>query len=400
MTDNNRTALEPQLRGYFIRNRVVNLLFRTLDAVLRAAGRFVRRQDLSRPVRRVLIANGAHLGDVVLSTSILPVIKAAYPEAQIGMLVGSWAGPVVQGHPLLDWVHHLDHWRLNRAALPLSSKIISWWSSRKRSLSEIREIDYDIAIDLYFYFPNSILLLWQAKIPHRIGYASAGFGPLLTKSMDIDMKSNSRSIIELHVNLIGLMPGVGAIHTHLAKPNIRRAAVDVKSIFGSGDYIILHVGTGDKHRDWPESSWKTLAIHLRSLGHRLVLTGVGAREKEIAERVCHELPNVINLCDRLTWFEFVEVVAAAKLLVSGNTVAPHVGAAVATPVVVVNHGINNLHLWHSPNANTTVLIHPEPCAPCYRNDGCASMACLRELAPSVVQTEVARILSLKSRDFL
>lgn len=376
-----------------MRHRGFNFLFRSMDVVLSAASALTRRAPPPRPVRRVLIANGAHLGDIVLSTAVLPVIKAAYPDARIGMLVGSWAGPVVQGHALLEWVHSVDHWRLNRAALPLKDKIATWWRSRRRALHEIREVDYDVAIDLYFYFPNSIALLWQAGIPQRIGYTSAGLGPLLTSALDIDMTTNLRSIVELHLDLVCQMPGIGAPRIDLALPNIPRAAVDVQTIVGPGEYVVLHIGSGSALKDWPESSWAVLARELLAQGHRLVLTGTGAREKEKIERFRLEVPETLDLCDRLKWKEFVEVIARARLLVASDSVAAHIASAVDTPAVVTGHGMTNLHLWRPACPRAKVLMHPVPCAPCYRNAGCASMTCLRELAPSVVYAEAYRLMA-------
>jgi ADP-heptose:LPS heptosyltransferase len=393
MTRNDRQPLAPQRGRYFMRHLAFNLLFRGIDAMLCATRALSRRPAPSRPVRRVLIANGAHLGDIVLSTAVLPVIKAAYPGARIGILVGSWAGPVVQGHALLDWVHRVDHFRLNRAALPLKTKIATWWRTRRDALREIREVDYDVAVDLYFYFPNSIALLWQARIPQRIGYTTAGLGPLLTRGLDIDMASNRRSIIELHLELLRQMPSIGAPRADLAVPNIPRYSVDVAALAGAGQYVVLHLGSGSALKDWPESSWVVLARQLLAEGHRLVLTGSGIREKEKIESFRREMPETLDLCDRLKWKEFVEVIANAQLLVASDSVAVHVATAVDTPAVVTGHGMTNMHLWRPASPRGKVVIHPVSCAPCYRNAGCASMACLRELDPSVVKAEADRLMA-------
>lgn len=393
MKRGDRKPLNPQRGRYFMRNFFFNLVLRSIDAVLSAGCALLSSSKPPSEVRRVLIANSAHLGDIVMSTAVLPVLKASFPNARIGMLVGSWAGPIVQGHELLDWVHQVDHWRQNRAELPLKTKIGRWWQSRRQAIREIRDVDYDIAIDLYFYFPNSIALFWQAQIPYRVGYSSGGLGPLLTRALDMDMKLNRSFIVDLHLELVRQIACNGTLRNDLAFPSIPRSKVDVKAIVGSTNYVVLHIGTGDERRDWPESSWITLAQQLRSKGQLLVLTGSGSREREKIKRFRDAIPEALDLCDRLKWKEFIEVIACAKLLISGNTVAPHIAYAVHTPVIVVNHGINNLHLWHKPSQHTVILMNPVECAPCYRNTGCFSMACLRELSPALVLAEVMRIIS-------
>ncbi|HSI48431.1 MAG TPA: glycosyltransferase family 9 protein [Ideonella sp.] len=340
-------------------------------------------------MKRVLITNGAHLGDVVLSTAVLPVLKAAFPGVRIGMLVGNWSRPVVDEHPLLDWIHRVDHWKISRADLSRFERFRVYWRTRRQALREIREVGYDVAIDLYFYFPNSVGLLWQAGIPRRIGYTSAGLGPLLHHRLDLDLGRSDRSIVELHLDLVRLIPGCPPLQTALAKPVLPRRDLDTTHLTGGGDYIVLHMGSGSALKDWPEPSWQTLARRLVDEGCRVVLTGSGAGEKARIVRLKDQVPEAIDLCDRAKWGEFIEIVAGARLLVGVDSVAGHAAAAVGTPVVIARHGMNNLALWRPVGARSVLLMHVVPCAPCYRKQGCSTMDCLRQLAPDTVLAGVA-----------
>lgn len=383
MSTDDRHPLSPQRGLYFIRNRFFNAVICCIDAILRVLTA-ARRSPTQLPVTRILIANCAHLGDVVLSTAILPVIKAAFPDARIGMLVGSWAAPVVQGHSMLDWVHQLDHWRFNRSDLPRWEKIKIWRRSRLEALGEIRRVDYDIAIDLYFHFPNSILLLWQSGIKERIGYTSAGLGALLTRAMNINMHTSQRYIIDYHLDLVRQIPSIGQLDVALARPLIPRTSVDTQAFTGLSSYTVLHMGCGSALRDWPHFSWVALAHQLQTRGHRLVITGAGKRDKSKIDRFRAEVADVVDLCDKLNWNEFVEVIGAATLVVTGNSAAMHIATATDTLAVVLNHGMENLFQWNPMQPKVQVLMHPVPCAPCYRKEGCSSMACIREISPNAV----------------
>jgi hypothetical protein len=107
------------MRGrYFVRHPAFNALFRIMDSAARLVLKWVPRPSCATDrlqVRKILIANGAHLGDIVLATSVLPALKQRFPGAQLGMLVGSWSRPVIDQHPLLDWIHTVDHWKASRA---------------------------------------------------------------------------------------------------------------------------------------------------------------------------------------------------------------------------------------------------------------------------------------------
>ena len=132
----NQVPLLP-LRGiYTIRNPILNALFLVIDKLLwfvldnKFNARFI-----SRP-QKILLTNIAHLGDVVVATSVLPVLKSAFPDAEIGFLVGSWSQVVVHDHPMIKWVHSFDHVMHNRVAMPFWRKMLQHIQTRSKALKE------------------------------------------------------------------------------------------------------------------------------------------------------------------------------------------------------------------------------------------------------------------------
>ena len=85
---------------------------------------FSERHSFSiTPPKSILISNVAAIGDAVLSTSVIPVLKSAFPEVEISFLIGSWSKPVFEGHPLVKRVHIVDHFYCNRNSKSLFWKI-------------------------------------------------------------------------------------------------------------------------------------------------------------------------------------------------------------------------------------------------------------------------------------
>src|SRR5262245_36081873 len=86
------------------------------DVARRAAdgrlGLAVPRSTQSAPavIRKILICNAGHYGDVILSTSAIARIRDAYPHAEIGFLGGSIALTVLAQYPEVSRVHVLEHW--------------------------------------------------------------------------------------------------------------------------------------------------------------------------------------------------------------------------------------------------------------------------------------------------
>jgi ADP-heptose:LPS heptosyltransferase len=399
MNNKKNYSLFPQRGIYFARSIYANIYLHLVDAILRLfiyISRIFVTKNIHKPARRILIANGAHLGDVIIATSVLPVLKKAIPDVQIGMLVGSWADCIVNKHPMINWVHHIDHWRLNRSRQSFLRKFNQWRQSRAKAISEIRKINYDVAIDLYFYYPNSIVLLWQANIPERIGYTSAGFGPLLTIFSHIKMYGSNFSMIDYHFELLKQIPNLTLGPRSLAFPAISRNSFSnlTKKVLGKNRYIILHMGSGSDKRDWPEDSWVEVASELGKF-YRIILTGTGLREKNMISNFCLKVPSALNFCDKLSWIDFVETIANADLLIATNTAAIHIANAVGTSLIVISHGMNNIKLWYPSAQNSIVLMKPMYCAPCYRNDGCVSMECVKGLTPRIVIHSAIKLLRAK-----
>jgi ADP-heptose:LPS heptosyltransferase len=371
------------LRGkYLVRNRIANRLLAAVDGCLRCVAARPSHRPIATP-RRILLANGAHLGDVLLATAVLPVLKQAFREASLGFLIGSWARPVLDGHPLVDAIHCVDHWKLNRAPISMGCKLRHYRATRAAALQDIRSRRYDIAFDLYFFFPNYIPLLWQAGIPARIGYTSGGFGPLLTHALDWTLRDCH--VIDYHRALLDFLP-LGAAGAEPASPQL---APTFAQPGAAGDYVILHPGAGSALKEWPRKCWMELIQLLRADGHTLVFTGTAAEKPCVDEMAPTEC---VNLCGRLSWPEFVATVRGARALVGVDSVAGHVAAAVGTPWVVIASGIPHPAHWRPRGAPGQVVTHPVACSPCYRRRGCATMDCVRQVAVEQVHAAVREVL--------
>lgn len=99
-------------------------------------------------------------------------------------------------------------------------------------------------------------------------------------------------------------------------------------------YVVVHAGCTVPARTWSELRWAQLLPLLTTRGWNVVLTGVAAERAQI-RRIGARRKNVVDLAGRTSFSQFVRVVRGATAVVSGNTVAPHVAAAVRTPVVSI-----------------------------------------------------------------
>lgn len=370
----------PLRRGYVVQDRIGNAILRVTDGLLERV--LARGPSPRRPIRRLLLSNGRHLGDVVISTSLLPLIKAALPEVEIGMLVGSWSRPVVEKHSMLSYVHSLDHWKLDRSTSSLDARLGRYRRTRRAALQQIRAVGYDAAVELLGFFPNAIPVLWQARIPVRVGYGTGGFGPMLTHN--VVWSDSNRHIAEYQVDLLRVL-GVPVVSDGALCPVLpagpEAAIRSAREKVGGADasYVVVHMGSGLDLKEWPLERWTTVVAELARKGHRVVLTGQGERERENARVVVEAAPRVVDLVGELSWAEFVEVLRSAQVLICVDSVAGHVAAAEGVPTVVLMAGLTNPHHWRPLGERVWALTNAVPCAPCYRGGGCPGMECIRDI---------------------
>lgn len=346
--------------------------------------------------KRILILNGAHVGDTVITTSIIPILRSAYPTAEIGFVAGSWASMVIRNHQDISRIHIVDHWWHNRGRESRYRKYLRYRSTRQTALREIRDARYDLALCVYPYFlPDFMNLAWAARIPVRLGFSVSLFAPLASATVNLPC---SPFVHQSEIQAAVLKPlKLGLKHINQRKAvlpkSTEKAVKEVCSILGVQDlesvkYRVIHIGTGDPKREKPLEFWRKLATAV-SRNAMVVFTGQGTREEKNIQSIMEGLDNSVNACNKLSWDGFVATVRHAELLYGVESMAGHVAAAVETPCVVVYSGAAGVARWRPYGSATTVITNHLPCAPCHLPWGCETMDCIRNVTvQDVIKIEI------------
>lgn len=387
----------PAMRGRYRMSHPLKVLAITsLDGALRLLP--VRRNAAPDGViERILVANWAHLGDVISTIGALRALRHRYPAARIGMIVGSWGQAALAGTGLVDDLHIIDHWALNRSALSRPDKWRQYRTTRRRALQDIRRIRYQAAIDLFPIFPPAHPLFFKVGIPLRIGYVSGGFGPLLTHP--VAWETRRRPMADHYRPLLdALSPDAPFLPAEM-RPHRDPRTLDTlpANLAEELPYIVVHPGAGSPNRLWGEERWRqfiTLFVS-RSPGYRIVITGSGAGDVALADQLEQAAPGIINQAGRSDWDTFVRTLASASLVVCPDTVTGHVAAMLDVPVVTIFTGTNDPYLWAPYTDRVAVMTRPVVCAPC-NSPGCPAMACFLNVPPADVADAAVAMLTDQS----
>jgi heptosyltransferase-2 len=371
--------------GYLVRAHKAVAFLLMVDGLLRLL--LPGRENTQPPAqpRRILVANWAHLGDVITSLPTLRVLREIFPRARIDLVVGRGSRVVVEGSGLYDRLYCVDHFVLSRTKRSLPDRIRTYRADRMQFIAAARLEQYDVAIDLYPHFPPAFPLFRQADIPVRCGFTSGGFGPLLTHP--VKWVYQDKSISQYGRDLIAaLWPDIAQSIGRLPPyyPHGLTPAVPARLAPPDPRYVVVHMGAGANWKEWPEANWCRLIEMWGRDAPLLVFCGVGTPENERARRVAASSPTgrTMLFIDR-SWPEFTALVAGAAGLICLESSASHVAAALSIPTVAIYSGTNEHRLWGPDNPNARILSAPTACAPCHRS-GCETMACVREVTPETV----------------
>ncbi len=250
-----------------------------------------------RPLRRILVTRLRYLGDVVMSTVVVEVLRRGDPDVVVDFLCEASHAAVLEGHPDLRRVHALGAARQGGDAVARAAADAANAGAAGGTLSTawaLRRQGYDLAVDLFFN-PRSAWLLWLAGIRHRIGgTTSSSRRRLYTHLAPAPSPGDRPALYEiagggLGEHLCRLAPlshdGRPFLDWFEAEfvdrppaPRVPRPAPSprLEGILAglgtaAGQYVLLAPGATWPSKEWPLGHWRGLADALARDGHRAVV---------------------------------------------------------------------------------------------------------------------------------
>jgi ADP-heptose:LPS heptosyltransferase len=330
---------------------------------------FRRRRPPARP-RRILLLRLERIGDLLMTLPALADLRAAAPEAEIDLIVGSWnadlAGAIatVTSVPgaiaTVTRVQTLDAAWLARdgGGLGLPSLL--------RAARQWRRAHYDLAIT---FEPDirSNLLVAGSGAAWTAGYRSGGGGALLDVALEYDPRShttdNARRLVS---TVLGATPAsqTGRILVVPADAHERAAGLLAA---GRRPFVGLHVSGGRAIKQWDSNRFADVARRLiATSGATIVLTG-SAADRPLVDSVKRTLPpqSVIDAAGDGDLLTLAAMLERLDLLITGDTGPMHLAVAVGAPVVAV-FGPSDPARYEPRGPHDRVVRIDLPCSPCNR----------------------------------
>src|ERR1700722_5884785 len=337
------------------------------------------------PIRsRILIVNLDAVGDVLRTTSILPPLKAKYPGAEITWITRAAAAPLLSNNPLVDRV------------LTVEEDYLSYLKNESFSVGICLDAD-----------PQSATIHSVAQCDVRLGFVADAAGRVkpandaarewwLMGVNDNLKKQNRKTHQQLMYEICGLpLPTFPPIlrltedHESFVR-NLRQQSPlrNANRILG-----VKTVGGGRwQMKKWTPEGYvdciKLITAQHPEVG--ILLLG-GPKEEDLNKRILEAVDgNVVDGGCHNSLLQFAALVRAVDVLLTSDSLAMHIGVALAKPTVVL---VGPTSPWELDVFGQGDILHSGiECLSCYLSRCDKKINCMNTLLPDYVAAKINEFL--------
>ncbi|MEM4990392.1 lipopolysaccharide heptosyltransferase I [Collimonas sp. H4R21] len=283
----------------------------------------------------ILIVRVSSLGDVVHNMPMVSDIRRHYPDANIDWVVEEGYVGLVRMNPDVRRIIPiaLRRWRKSLLSAATRAEISHFRQELKRDA-------YDVVFDTQGLLKTSVVMRMARLAPdgHRVGLANAtegsGYEPLsrLFHTRSVGVGLHTHAVLrarEVAAKALGYaVEGVAEFNMH--PPAM--ALAEQPAWLPDMPYAVFFHGTARAAKQWPNSSWISIAAALAGRGLPVLLPWGSDAEKSNAEQLASQMRNA-KVLPRLPLMEAVLLAQRAALVIGVDTGLTHIAAAFNRPTI-------------------------------------------------------------------
>lgn len=305
-----------------------------------------QREDIPRP-GRLLVVMPTWVGDAVMATPALRLLRNHLPGAFIGALVRPGVDAILAGTSFFDDIH-----------IEARAGVMG----PKRAAAKVRPLRYDTALLLTNSF-SSALTTRIAGIPRRVGYERDGRSFLLTAGLVPPKRGDTPPYdadesragewapvpactyyqrIAAHVigddsmdASVASMPPMELATTE-AEEEAAAASLQRAGIGAGEPFAVLNPGGNNPAKRWPAERFAQLADYLFGAHQLRCIVSGSPAEAELTEQIARSAGEgaAVSTADLgVTLASLKAIVRCASIMVTNDTGPRHIAAAFGVPVV-------------------------------------------------------------------
>ncbi len=347
---------------------------------------------------RILVGMLLPIGDTLLATPALAVLRRQFPFAKITALVSRSNAGILEDNPNVDGLMFVND--------PGQGSAVARYTQR---LLDIRRQKYDLVVN---FSPIGAIVLRMAGVYHDTLHVE--MPPLWWLIGNRAKQYRSRHAVDHYIHAVREVLD-GPLTDEERQPRLHLTSRDRSSarrllrswgLSPANLLITMHVG-GDGfngRKRWGPDRFAAVANHLISTFNAHVLIVGGKADVALSEDVAAQIPAGATVVAGITSLKETGALIEMSALFIGNDSCPlHISAAVGTPSVGIFGPSDYRHFQPIGRRNHRQrIVHSTlSCSPCFRfigNDApwvpktCYSNACLNSIQPEQVARAAMELL--------
>jgi len=319
------------------------------------------------------------LGDIVFTIPAVRLFKDRFPGIRLHYVVEERFADIAGLIPGVDSVVTVPRRR--------------GWRELLAFRSQVRKLGIGTVVDFHSG-PGSALLTLVSGAKRRLGYRTPNRNwayNLLVKRHDPDRSPHSVPNQARLLEALGFdcrdVPPYPAIDTSSFPVSPR-----LLPLMGLLPKVVVHLGAGNRFRDWGEDHFVDLAQRLGAGNVAVVLIGGSPEERERAQRMS-SIPGVLDLTGPLPVQELLALIADSSAYVGADSGPLHLASLTATPLVAL-YGPNRTAISGPWRQGALAVIELEmACRPCSQKS-CkyGTIPCMRDISTDKVYEAVSTFI--------
>jgi heptosyltransferase I len=292
------------------------------------------------------VLKASAIGDTVILSSSLQVLRSCFPEAEITFFVG--ASNKVAAELVCESLPGYQASQFRIKVLPMTSPL--------KSLRLIRAERFDLWLDFGTWSRLEAVYSFFSRSGSIVGFASPGQGRHFAYDRTVEhspTQHENLNYLRLVESVIGPESTANPSRLQSKRPFLQGPPRTPQP----RPYAILHLFAGGSQaaaKEWPEERWAKLAHLILQEGFQVKLTGGPAdkaRLEAFVQAFFSETEGVIEICAGQSLRQTVELLAQASLVVSIDTGLMHMASALDVPLFAL-YGATSSGRWGGLGSRT------------------------------------------------
>ncbi|MBN1356364.1 glycosyltransferase family 9 protein [bacterium] len=343
-----------------------------------------------RQVERILAVKTHALGDVLMVTPAIRVLRKRFPGAELDFLVGKWSEPAIRFNPHINRIHCVPDEVFFRRKIVYLLRLMRWIKKQK----------YELAV-LFQPSPALRRIITHCGINRIAGLYTGGIPSGLTDPVPW-RRSRDRYVGEDFLDVVralGAEDDSNGMEYHVPGEVAAVMQKWIEQTFGRDpSYVLICPGGGSNPRDtvvqkiWPPRRSGFIASQLVNRGIGVVIAGLENERRFL--RPVFSVNGVVDMIGKTSIAELAFLISRSRFVLTNDSLPLHLSLALKCPVIAVFGPTRSRSVI--PPGSPAVAVEPTvECAPCYDNEpfpGCRKQDCIKSISVDRVWERVVEAL--------